>query len=345
MMEVACRPFRPPSPCRTTRASSSCASRRASCNARSVPTTRRSRSVRRSVRSRVATASPAGPGSSTTSRSSPGTRGDPRTPPPASRPADEAASVRVPHLHRRRRPSAVGACPARCSRPTRRSLAPTCTSRPRARALPPFATGSAPTRSLARKEGGPFKWEPLMYLAYARHDSAVSESRVVDSARILLEHGADPNVGYLWHGLPSPFTALTGTFGEGELGPTLPASSSPLARSRTGAARSRRGSERQPSALQPDVRQTTTTTSCSSSSSGSGAATAVRGALGSETRSTPPEALLRAQLRWAVMHDQRARVRLAARPRSRSRHEVLRRSQRDRGGRDERTPRDHRAAA
>ena len=32
-------------------------------------------------------------------------------------------------------------------------------------------------------------------------------------------HGADPDTGYLWHGLPSPFTALTGCFGEGEGGP------------------------------------------------------------------------------------------------------------------------------
>ena len=39
------------------------------------------------------------------------------------------------------------------------------------------------------------------------------------SARMLLEAGADPNAGYLWHGLPTPFTVLTGVFGEGELGP------------------------------------------------------------------------------------------------------------------------------
>jgi len=34
----------------------------------------------------------------------------------------------------------------------------------------------------------------------------------------LLDAGADPNAGYLWQGLPSPFTALTGVFGEGEQG-------------------------------------------------------------------------------------------------------------------------------
>jgi ankyrin repeat protein len=32
----------------------------------------------------------------------------------------------------------------------------------------------------------------------------------------LLDHGADPNVGFLWEGLTSPFTALTGAFGGGE---------------------------------------------------------------------------------------------------------------------------------
>lgn len=71
----------------------------------------------------------------------------------------------------------------------------------------------------ARREGGPFGWEPLLYLAYARHDPRVSSEATLDSARLLLAAGADPNAGYLWHGLPTPFTVLTGVFGEGELGP------------------------------------------------------------------------------------------------------------------------------
>ena len=33
--------------------------------------------------------------------------------------------------------------------------------------------------------------------------------------RLLLEHGADPNTGYLWEGLIPPFTALTGALGGG----------------------------------------------------------------------------------------------------------------------------------
>ena len=35
---------------------------------------------------------------------------------------------------------------------------------------------------------------------------------------MLLDAGADPDAGYLWDGLPSPFTALTGAFGGGEGG-------------------------------------------------------------------------------------------------------------------------------
>ena len=72
--------------------------------------------------------------------------------------------------------------------------------------------------SLATREGGPFDWAPLAYLAYARHDPAVSEADTLAAAGLLLEHGADPDTGYLWHGL-YPFTLLTGCFGEGEGGP------------------------------------------------------------------------------------------------------------------------------
>jgi ankyrin repeat protein len=71
----------------------------------------------------------------------------------------------------------------------------------------------------ARREGGPFRWEPLCYLAYARHDPGISLAATLESARLLLDAGADPNSGYLWHGLTTPFTVLTGVFGEGEAGP------------------------------------------------------------------------------------------------------------------------------
>ncbi|MEU8379116.1 hypothetical protein [Streptosporangium sp. NPDC048865] len=68
--------------------------------------------------------------------------------------------------------------------------------------------------SLARAEGGPYRWEPLLYLTYSRVEGGDAPA----TARLLLEHGADPDAGYLWEGLPSPFTALTGAFGGGERG-------------------------------------------------------------------------------------------------------------------------------
>lgn len=63
----------------------------------------------------------------------------------------------------------------------------------------------------ARARGGPHRWAPLLYLAYARHDPDVALDAVLGTARALLDAGADPGDGYLWHGLTTPFTVLTGT--------------------------------------------------------------------------------------------------------------------------------------
>lgn len=64
--------------------------------------------------------------------------------------------------------------------------------------------------------GGPYDWEPLCYLAYSRINNENDDA--VQVARLLLGAGADPDAGYLWRGMPSPFTVLTGAFGGGEQG-------------------------------------------------------------------------------------------------------------------------------
>jgi ankyrin repeat protein len=66
--------------------------------------------------------------------------------------------------------------------------------------------------SAVNREGGPHRWPPLLYLTYSR----VERGDHLAVARLLLDHGADPNAGYLWEGLCPPFTALTGAFGNGE---------------------------------------------------------------------------------------------------------------------------------
>ncbi|MHB8692012.1 MAG: hypothetical protein ACYDHH_12270 [Solirubrobacteraceae bacterium] len=68
--------------------------------------------------------------------------------------------------------------------------------------------------SQASLVGGPFGWEPLLYLTYSRVPLGPGRSGV-GVARLLLEHVADPNAGYLWEGLIPPFTALTGALGGG----------------------------------------------------------------------------------------------------------------------------------
>ena len=68
------------------------------------------------------------------------------------------------------------------------------------------------------QKGGPLGWEPLLYLCYTR-SPVTSREQTLAAAALLLDAGADPDAGYLWRGMSTPFTALTGVFGEGEQGP------------------------------------------------------------------------------------------------------------------------------
>jgi ankyrin repeat protein len=68
--------------------------------------------------------------------------------------------------------------------------------------------------SQASLVGGPHRWEPLLYLTYSRVTLPPGHSAVA-VARLLLQHGANPNAGYLWEGLIPPFTALTGALSGG----------------------------------------------------------------------------------------------------------------------------------
>lgn len=69
---------------------------------------------------------------------------------------------------------------------------------------------------LASAEGGPFRWPPLLYLAFSRLGLAGPAGDPVGALELLLAAGADPTAGYLWQGLAPPFTALTGVLGGGE---------------------------------------------------------------------------------------------------------------------------------
>lgn len=70
---------------------------------------------------------------------------------------------------------------------------------------------------LVSQRGGFFDWEPLLYACYSRLN--LPNNSTFDVAKLLLEQGADANDHYMWGG-QYRFTALTGVFGEGEMGPS-----------------------------------------------------------------------------------------------------------------------------
>jgi len=162
--------------------------------------------------------------------------------------------------------------------------------------------------ALAVAAGGPYRWEPILYLAHARHDPSISEEATVRSARLLLEHGADPNAGYLWHGLIPATTALTGALGGGE--DSQPQHPHGLALARTLLAAGADPNDGQALYNRQFGSDNSHLALLLSHGLGRGDGGPWRRRLGD--RADSPAGLIRGQLRWAVTHDMRDRVRLLA---------------------------------
>ncbi|MGH7632796.1 MAG: hypothetical protein ACRENC_03635, partial [Gemmatimonadaceae bacterium] len=69
---------------------------------------------------------------------------------------------------------------------------------------------------LASAPGGPRSWPPLLYLCSARLPQPHSGENAVAIARVLLDHGADPNTFYLGGNADIHYTALACVLGRGE---------------------------------------------------------------------------------------------------------------------------------
>jgi uncharacterized protein len=66
----------------------------------------------------------------------------------------------------------------------------------------------------ARERGGARNWTPILYVAYTRFTHPPTIRHAVDIARLLLDHGADPNDFYMAG--DARYSVLTGVAGEGE---------------------------------------------------------------------------------------------------------------------------------
>jgi ankyrin repeat protein len=160
----------------------------------------------------------------------------------------------------------------------------------------------------ASAAGGPHGWSPLLYQAYARHDPSVGLPATLETARLLLDAGADPDDGRFWHALPTPFTVLTGVLGYGEHRQPWHPHAIPLARLLLD-----RGAD-------PNDGQTLYNRMFGSSDDH--LVLLFEYGLGRDTRGPwhrmlgesleSPGEMLRSLLAWAVTHDQRRRVALLA---------------------------------
>ena len=69
-------------------------------------------------------------------------------------------------------------------------------------------------RRLVNEKGGPWNWEPILYLCYGRLPLDGAADNAATIARLLLDNGADPNAYYMaGHAL---YGTLVGVAGEGE---------------------------------------------------------------------------------------------------------------------------------
>jgi ankyrin repeat protein len=168
----------------------------------------------------------------------------------------------------------------------------------------------------ASRAGGPHRWEPMLYLAYARSTRDPGAHAATATARLLLDAGGDPDAGFLHHGLPSPFTALTGIFGEGEQGPRhQPRHPHSLALARVLLDAGADPNDSQTLYNRMFGRDDDHLVLLFEYGLGSGAGGPWRQRLG-DAQHPPidaipsPERLLRDQLGWAIRHDMPARVRL-----------------------------------
>ena len=106
----------------------------------------------------------------------------------------------------------------------------------------------------ANRQGGPFRWEPLFYLAYARHDPAIGETAVLTAARMLLAGRRGPERRLPMARPADSVHRADRRLRRGRARPGPPAAPSALAGPGPAAARSRRRPQRRPGAVQPDVR-------------------------------------------------------------------------------------------
>ena len=100
----------------------------------------------------------------------------------------------VPDVHRCRRPPTTPRRPRPCSMRIPRSPPPSVHAMAAANEADAMRAAIATDPTLVERPGGPHRWVPLLYAAYAR----IPGRSTLEAAHVLLDAGADPNAGSLW---------------------------------------------------------------------------------------------------------------------------------------------------